>query len=462
MSVLSELLAAESGWEFRPKVTEPLMLRRTVAGLEGELADVRDHEDTAAIQLRAAEAASDGVLTTLKRRELREACRAFLSPPHPPGRDPLVGAAVISAVEQLRRRAALNALIDAYLDEFQVDDADVERFGTLLNDLATRWEWREGDVWPERASRFRLFDTGRAPTEIAKAVLTSSEPVAVVLDAAGLGSDLRQTGGLASAAFGSACRDVARLRGPTAVPRQMRAIEWATVARTALAYPSAWPDYAGSLFLPWLRDEPSPEHRNVLIDAAVSWAKDPRVQPARWRPVRDAGAAYDVIVRWLTKASVEQFFEIVSETMRDRPDMWRDRRAFWTRYLKADLIDAAWVAFCADGAARAELAARRTGDSSLGMFGRCSTGNGKGAEHAALIMKLGDVTVVDWSHNGSWNIWPRGAPGAPELFKHNTRRFMDYAPHELMNAPLRGSHDASGNWRWRVEDLIRQETGRRP
>jgi hypothetical protein len=267
---------------------------------------------------------------------------------------------------------------------------------------------------------------------------------------------------MAEAAFAKSCRDIAGLRGPTAVPGQLRAIEWATVARSALAYPGAWPDYAASLFLPWLRDEPAPEHRNILIDAAVSWAKDPRVQPARWRPVRDAGAAYDVIVRWLTKASVEQFFEIVSETMTDRPDMWRARRAFWTRYLKADLIDAAWVAFCTDGVARAELAARRTGDSSLAMFGRCSTGNGKGAEHAALIMKLGDVTVVDWSHNGSWNIWPRGAPGAPDLFKHNTRRFMDYAPHELMNAPLRGSHDAPGNWRWRVEDLIRRETGRRP
>lgn len=461
MTALSELLRAGLLLGECPQ-HEPRLLRRTVAAIEGAEAARAAFNDVAAVQLQAAQAAGEGTVAALRSRVLREACRAFLSPPHPPGRAPVVGRALMVAVAELRRRAALNALIDAYLDGFEAEDADVARMGAQLDELAAGWRWRDGDAWPSRIAEFRLFDAAAAPSRLADRVLTSPESVRHTLGSAGLASDLRRTGGLAAAAFSVACARAAELRGSTAVPVQERTIEWARAAETPLAYPGEWPAYANALFLPWRNDEPPSSHRNLLIDAATSYAGDPRIKQARWRPVREAGTAYDVIVRWLTKASVEQFFEIVSETMRERPDMWRERRAFWTRYLKNDLIDAAWVAFCSDGARRAELAALRTGDASLGMFGRCATSASRGPEHAALIMQIGKLTVVDWSHNGSWNVWPEGSPGAPKLFVHNTRRAMDYSPRDLMNAPLHGSHDASGHWRYKLEELIWRHTGRRP
>ena len=146
--------------------------------------------------------------------------------------------------------------------------------------------------------------------------------------------------------------------------------------------------------------------------------------------------------------------------MVDRPDMWAERRRFWTAYLKANLISEAWVVFGADGARRADQASRRLEDKGLSMFGRLASGGGRTSEHAALVMRIGDLTIVEWSHNGKWNIWKRADRSAPALFRQNDRGRPDYQPQELMNAPTSGSH--TSQWRWTVADIVRRETGLRP
>lgn len=329
-------------------------------------------------------------------------------PPHPPGRSPDVGDALISQVVHLQRRAAYLALIDAYLDGFAIDDDDVDRLARALAATAATWPWREADLWPERFAAFNLLDPADAPKRLATAMLRADAPPRAILEAAGLQSDGRRKGGLAEAGFREACGMVAGSAPKSAAPLQDRLIAWGLDGAQALAFPKAWPDFACALFKPWQVEEPPAAHKTVLIDSALAHAGDPRVNEGKWRPVRSAfGEAYDVVVRWLTKASVEQFFDIVSETMVDRPDMWAQRRAFWTQYLKNNAISAAWVAFGADGAERAKRAARTSGDRGLSMFGRLSSGNGRTSQHSALIMTIGDLTVVEWSHNGKCYIWKR-------------------------------------------------------
>jgi hypothetical protein len=363
----------------------------------------------------------------------------------------------------MRRRAPFLALINAYLDSFDPEDVDVVALAGELRKLSSDWEWRPGEPWPERAATFDIFEPAKAPARIADAMLNKHERSAEVLLRAGLDSEARRKGGLAEHAFRVGCRTVAELDPTVALSKQARLIEWAKIADTQLAYPSSWPAYAAALFRPWRKAEPPEEHRKALIETAVSYANDPRINEAKWRPVRlEAGDAYDVIVRWLTKASVEQFFDIVSATMTDRPDMWRARRRFWTGYLKANLISAAWVAFGSEGAYRADQAARRSDDPGLKMFGRLGSGGGRTPEHAALIMQIGELVVVDWSHNGSWNIWPRDAKRKPEFFKHNSRGWADYEPTSLMHAPINGPHDANGTWERKIRDIIRSHTGLAP
>jgi hypothetical protein len=444
----------------KAKAPDPIALRRAVAKLGAGSSD-RMIEQTAELQMRVIELARAGKVTDLSRRDLREGCMVFLQPPTPPGRTPDVGELMIGEVDRLKRRAAFFSLINAYLDAFDTNDPEVAALGHRLEGLSGRWPWRATDAWPEKSKTFAIFDVSKAPSRIAKAVLASSESARHVLGSAGLDTDGRRLGGLAEAAFHMACRSVGELRGLPALPLQLRLVEWAETGPGRIAYPAAWPAFAGSLFLPWRLTEPPPEHKRLIIDTALDYAGDPRVKEARWRPVQQADAdAYQTVMRWLTKASVEQFFDIVSETMVDRPDMWAERRKFWTAYLKANLISEAWVVFGADGARRADQASRRLENKGLSMFGRLASGGGRTSEHAALVMRIGDLTVVEWSHNGKWNVWKRGDRNAPTLFRQNDRGRPDYQPQELMNAPTNGSH--TSQWRWTVADIIRRETGLRP
>jgi hypothetical protein len=460
MTALARLLADPAALSKRIEVSapEPIALRRAAARIDGVIGRSMQEIDLEDIRARIVVAARENAQDVLSRRDLREGCRSYLQPPDPPGRDAAVGDWLIGEVDRLRRRAAFFALIDAYLDQFAPNDDDIARLGKRLSALCKGWPWRPTDPWPERIRAFNLFDSIQAPARLAAAIFKSDDEPRDVMVRAGLVTEGRRKGGLAQSAFSAGCRLVAEKRGASATSLQHKIIAWARSEALALAYPAAWPNFAAALFDPWSDQEPENAEKTLLIEAATKYGGDPRINAARWRPIENTGA-YEVIVRWLTKASVEQFFDIVAQTT-DRPDMWAERRKFWTRYLKADMISAAWVAFGADGAWRAEEAAKRSSDAGLSMFGRLGSGGGRTAEHAALIMRIGDLTVVEWSHNGRWNIWRRQDKGHPELFRHNNKRWPDYQPQELMNGALWGPH--MGAWQFKVREIVAHETGLRP
>lgn len=443
----------------RIRAPELTLLPREVAKITGEVRQL-NREPTEALQRRVAALITEGAIGDLSRSDLRESCRTYLHPPLAPGRDVDVGAAICAEVKRLHRRSAFFALLDAYLDGFDPEDEAVLRLADWLKSAQKRWPWRETDPWPERIREFDLLTPAKAPFRVAAAALESDEDLRVILDRAGLTTDGRRLGGLGAASFSAACQSVRKLKGAASLSSQDRLLIWSG-QDGPLPYPKAWPEFAAALFEPWRTTEPDREHKARIMDRAMAHAGDPRINRPRWRPVEEvAGDAFAVILRWLTQASVRQFFDIVSETMTDRPDMWAERRKFWTRYLDADLISAAWVAFGADGANRADRAAARTNDKSLSMFGRLSSGSGRSSQHAALIMRIGDLTIAEWSHNGKYNIWTRGDKGHPTLFKHNNRRWPDYDPAELMYAPTSGSH--MSGWQNRVAQIIRDHTGLRP
>ena len=114
-------------------------------------------------------------------------------------------------------------------------------------------------------------------------------------------------------------------------------------------------------------------------------------------------------------------------------------------------INAAWVAFGDDGARLAQQAARTSGDRAFAVFGRQEE---KSPQHAALIVKIGDLTIVDWSHNAKYNVWEHGDKGHPPLFKAR------YARGELYSAPLRESHSAPANYTWqkKLARIIERKT----
>ena len=389
-----------------------------------------------------------GTLSTLKRRTLRHAPQGFFEGPRPLASQQPLREAILGLIATNRQKSAVLAAIFQYLEWFNPTNADLVRVGGWLNGVVREWPW----PWHDRATRFQLFEVAEAPLRLAQAVLASDAPANDVLAEIGL-SEVIATGALGELTFAAACLSVSKSSQRDIVRLQERLIAWGKRGER-FGFDKTFPLFVAALLDPWASAEPTGEHQRRIMAELESIAGDPRVRPAKWSAVKErAPAAYAILMRWLTKASVYQFFDIV-DRVADR-HMWSYRRAFWTAYLKAGYIDQAWVVFGSNGERLARQAATTSGDKGLLYFGKLETGGGRGPDHAALVMKIGDLTIAEWSHNGKYNIWRRRQKGAPKLFLDR------YHPDELRHAPIDGSHTSNDHFGWQqaVARIIRDETG---
>lgn len=215
-------------------------------------------------------------------------------------------------------------------------------------------------------------------------------------------------------------------------------------------------NFINALLLPWsdsIEEPPSTlesKIRNLLLESLG----DPRFlgSAASWEGVDPK--ARDVLIHWLNAASLRQFFDIVTDTMTssDGKRMWRYRRKFWTAYLP--YINHAWVVFAQEGERLALRRAANTGDKSFRQFARFSLA-GVSSEHAVLLLKIGDTTIAEWSHNGKCRIWSKGASTKPTLYERN------YNPYDLRNGEWDQAHTGNETYGWqqKIAAEIRARTG---
>lgn len=456
MTALASLLSEPAGMLRRVTVRapEPEAIRKEAAKIAGQAGNIPDPERTAELQLRVAAQIRAQGIASVSRRDLRLSCRTFLHSPHPPVADEVIGTAILERVTEMRRRASFFALLDCYLDGYGPDEPSVTRLAGWLRGMAIGWPWREGEQWRRRLDAFDLLNGPSASERIAQAVISSGDGPRTVFEEAGLNIGARSRGGLAEQAFRAVCRRVEGMSGESAERNQAMLLRWAEQTRGAICFPGSWVELVRACVEPWKDRDPDGQHKAYLLSALESvGGGDPRIPGGgRWPQVAErAPDAYGVLLRWLTRASVMQFLEVVDRSLRE-PDarrMWAYRKAFWTSYLfneKGPRIERAWVAFGADGARLARDAARETGDKSLSVFGNQLEKTG---QHAALLIEIGDLLIVDWSHSGKYNVWRKGQRG-PSLFR------TSYEVGTLDSAPLRESHSApqTYNWQKKLAEII--------
>lgn len=122
---------------------------------------------------------------------------------------------------------------------------------------------------------------------------------------------------------------------------------------------------------------------------------------------------------------------------------------------KQDVISDAWVAFAANGEIEVRRIARKTKDESWLSMGKL-TGAGD-PDHAVLILRIGDLMIADFSHNGKCRIWKSRNIHVPKPYQHQ------YARSSLMDSSADWDfiHYSSDRYHWQAEvaDRIRQQTG---
>ena len=350
----------------------------------------------------------------------------------------------LAGPERRRRRRDVGLLISAYLRAFAPGLPGIRRVAEILARLVPLWEW----PWAARHCELQLFDPERGPAALAQECLADDEP-ARVLAKLGL-KDLHGQGLVLAAqllAVDNVERALASGREPDA--RLERLLRWAVDAGGVAAKLRG--PLADALLRPWLsRPVPAPLKQRIQ-DFLLQHYGDPRTKQHRWAAASDE--ARQVFRKWLARVALAQFLEVIDRLALDR--QWKYRRAFWTAYFDRDWVWDAQVAFSSAGAA---LARQLFGPDAP--FSELERGVGtKAVErgHAVLLMRLGTLTIADWSHNGQCAIWREGNRKAPSLLKGwYTSNDVDSSL-----ADQCWVHGGAANYTWqnRVREFIADETG---
>lgn len=220
----------------------------------------------------------------------------------------------------------------------------------------------------------------------------------------------------------------------------------------ALKYPSYRVNLIETLLLPFLQQKPRSDVKETIKAFVLGYFKDPRVHSGSWANVNDA--AKKVFLSWMVESTLEDFFSLLDYVSRgdetaDRH--WRYRKAFWKAYLDVEAIDEAWLVL--GSYAKSMSNQFLNGGSSYGAFMR---GSGVSSRHSALMLRIGNLVITEWSHSGKYRYWFETSQYAPKFYLSNYTRNM------LVNLPYHeDSHYNSekGTWQRQLSDSIASHTG---
>lgn len=233
-------------------------------------------------------------------------------------------------------------------------------------------------------------------------------------------------------------------------------LNWAITkedSKNSLRYPRLRIKLADGLLQPFNKDTPTSDLQQNIKKFLLEYYGDPRISSAMWQGVDQA--ALKVMYRWLVKATLEDFFRFLDHVAsfdREADRHWTYRRAFWTAYLEAGMIEEAWVAF---GPKAWQEAKRRLKDL-VHYYAELRPGNNVKSNHAVLLLRVGGLVITEWSHVGKFRVWNADNDQVPRFYKPNYQR-----KELVLNPDFEASHQASdyGRWQYKLSTFIRKQSG---
>ncbi len=162
-----------------------------------------------------------------------------------------------------------------------------------------------------------------------------------------------------------------------------------------------------SLLLPWVSKKPDEELKNKITKFLIDNFGDLRIKPQNWIGVSDAAKV--VFKKWLSGATLETFFKIISESQGKHGENWEYRKVFWMSYYNNDSIDDVWVVL----EKKYYNEAKNRLDENIG-FGIVSSNKNR----ASIIIKIGNFIFSEWSDEGKCRAWNENDRQAPALYKN--------------------------------------------
>ncbi len=225
-----------------------------------------------------------------------------------------------------------------------------------------------------------------------------------------------------------------------------------------LRFPQRKAQLIEALISPWLNGNQLGEPvQKAVRDWLLKHFNDlrlPEHDRTHWHAVRSEYKK--IMLRWLIGETLNQFFEIIDRVAKD--SHWSYRKAFWSAYYKIDAFDEAWVVL---GPKAKDYALRVFGEKIIAASLQGSIED----NHSVLIVRIGDLVLADWSHNGKCRAWKTGDKYCPE-----TKSKMIYSSNSLKAPSMQIvdshiqdgiSHQSSDNYLWqnRLSQFIYEHTG---
>ena len=399
---------------------EPRCTRAAARRIEAKFAGAEPARPAAydldAVHRRAREAwHRDGTLRNLDRRDLRRIPYVLLRPDDGLADTPGV---VRDYAAWLRTRPAgrtLTALLTEYLSTYEPGRKGAVEVGRTVERFVRAERQPPSPAWNRRrlqAAQFALSDPKDGGRTLMTAVLTGREPVAQVLEAAGLTAGLGRSGFLRHALKSELARWAYAKQdgGESADARATsRMLDLLTDGRELrFDDPAMRTAAADGVLLRHARGNTSARVRKTILRFFLNHLGDPRMR--RWRSNwDDCPNARRVMLRWLNDLNLELFFQVVKATAEDRH--WRYREAFWRTVLRAEPdMEMEFVL-----GRKAALTLREIDKDDV-IGGSTSSLRGGYTSQSVLLMGIRGSTVAEWSHNGKCLCWERGNTGAPKLY----------------------------------------------
>nr|WP_287411675.1 EH signature domain-containing protein [Pseudodesulfovibrio sp.] len=257
----------------------------------------------------------------------------------------------------------------------------------------------------QKVKEYGLLDSN-GTYQLAERILNSEESPNVIMVNAGL-EDALESGRFALEVYKEVLwkAEKALRYNERAQHHLSQVVRMSTFHDNTFKFPTARKELAEALLEPYAGGKAVPELKDDIRSFLIGLYRDPRIYKKNWIGVSDE--ARQVILGWLVKTTIEDFFEILDKTA---DDIWAYRKAFWGAYLERGAIDEAWVVL---GSRAKRMASRFLKSESHGAL------TGSLSDQSVLLMKIGDLTIAEWSHSGKCRFWAEGRrenPNVPVLY----------------------------------------------
>lgn len=220
-------------------------------------------------------------------------------------------------------------------------------------------------------------------------------------------------------------------------------------------------DFYEVCLAPFQRVTPPADVQKLVLSVLVKQFGDPRISEWPRLNGRDGARRREdclmTIKRWLSIEYLDLFIKIIEKTAVDH--QFAPRKKFWLRYFEKGIISDLTLILASD----ANSVARRTqGQSVESEYMKWASLKSQ-PDHSVLLMRLGDLVIAEWSHDGALRFWKAGSKSAP-LFHKN-----EYSARELRGDSLKVRthggyrdsivHSHNGQWMALASDAIEFHTG---